>query len=165
MAILSHPGFYSFYPSYMVSRYYTWFHEMGYPNLDIAQYQDGSWSIIEYYKTPLVPSVTPFNIVLGPMHNVEISSSFCEKWVKKLDLQIRDYWDDCERKTKVMMDEKEYLEKHAQDTAERAKNLIMSNPDVVERIYKKGLSEADPLSILKHIPRHQKNGLKGVQLL
>lgn len=149
------PGFYSFYPSSMVSQYYTWFLELGYPQLDIEKYGDGSWSIIEYYNAPVVPSMTKYNLVLGPMENVDLSFSFVSSWIKKLDLRKKEYWEACEAKTKEMEEEKERLEAHAQDTAERAKNIIMGNEALVERIAKNGISEIGLDKIAKHVPRHQ----------
>ena len=176
--IRSTPGIKSWYPSSMVSEYYCWFVELGYENLDILQHRstyevpsgylttfDGTWSIIEYYNSPIIPSLTRWNYVLAGINDQEISASFVEKMVGMLDLRRKQVWDMAEAKTKAMEDEKESLEKHAQDIAERAKNLILSNPNVVERIARNGLSEMNPTSILKHIPRHQKNGLKGVELL
>jgi len=162
----------------MVSEYYTWFVDLGYPNLDIVRHRenywiesdrswltaDGSWSIIEYYNAPIIPSLTRWNFVLANVNDHEISASFVEKMVKMLDLRRKEYWDLCEAKTKAMEDEREALERHAQDIASRATDLIMRTPTVVERIAKNGLQEMDPVNILKHIPRHQKNGLKGVEL-
>jgi len=175
--IVSNPGFKNWYPSSMVSPYYVWFCELGYPNLDIVKTREtfsvgggyltaesGCWSIIEYYNAPIIPSLTRWNYVIADINDHEISSSFVEKMVGMLDIRKKEYWDICEKKTAKMEAEKEHLEAHAQDMAERATNMIMRNPATVERIMKNGLSEMNPLSILKHIPRHQKNGLKGVQL-
>lgn len=177
--IRSNPGMYSWYPSYMCSPWYVWFVELGYPNLDIVQHREtfelpdgsylttesGVWSIIEYYNAPIIPSLTRWNYVLANVNDQEISKSFIEKMVGMLDLRRKQVWDMAEAKTKAMEDEKEKLEAHAQDTAERAKNLIMRCPTTLERVAKDGIAAANPTTILKHIPRHQKNGLKGVELL
>lgn len=146
------------YPSSVVSKWYRWFVELGYPQLDIEKYEDGSWSIIEYYNAPIIPSLTRYNLVLGPMEHVDISFGFVSNWIKKLDLRRKEYWDECERKTKEMEQEKERLESHAQDTAERAKNIIMGNPDLVERVAKNGMHEINLENIRKHIPRHKLSG-------
>lgn len=159
--ILSEPGLKSYYPSYMVSPWYCWFLDLGYENLDIEKYGDGSWSIIEYYNSPVIPSMTRYNLVLGPMENVDLSKGFIEHWVKKLDLRRKEYWDECERKTKEMEDEKARLDKHAEDTAERAKNAIMSNESLVNRIAKNGMKEIDLPTIRRNIPKHQLIGFKG----
>lgn len=177
--IRSTPGIYSWYPSSMVSKYYTWFRDLGFPNLDIVLHrstfampdgtyltaEDGTWSIIQYYNAPIIPSLTRWNFVIANINDHEISPSFVEKMVNMVDMQRKEYWDICEAKTAAMELEKEGLERHAQDIAERAKNLIMRSPDTLERIAKGGIKEADPVNILKHIPRQQKNGLKGVELV
>lgn len=153
--IYSNPGTKSYYPSTVVSPWYCWFLEMGYQNLDIEKYQDGSWSIIEYYNAPVIPSMTRYNLVLGPMENVDITKGFVYNWVKKLDLRRKEYWDECEKKTQEMEDEKARLEAHAQDTADRATKAIMGNESLVNRIAKRGMKEIDLTNIRRNIPRHQ----------
>lgn len=176
--IVSSPGIKRWYPSYMCSRWYCWFVELGYENLDIVQHRDtfqmpdgsyltaenGTWSIIQYYNTPIIPAETRWNFVIANINDHEINPSFVERMVHMVDIKRKEYWDLCEEKTRKMEAEKDYLERHAQDVASRATDLIMRTPTVVERIAKNGLKEMDPVSILKHIPRHQKNGLKGVEL-
>jgi hypothetical protein len=85
--------------------------------------------------------------------------------VNMVDIRKKEAWDIAEARTKAMEKEKEMLENHAQETAEKAKNLIMRCPEVLERVAKNGIAEANPMTILKHMSRHKKNGLKGVQLI
>lgn len=177
--IRSDPGIYPWYPSSMCSKYYTWFVDLGYENLDIVEHSawfhlsdgshiygpDGTWSIIEYYHTPMLPSSCRWNYVLMDIKHTPITKGFIEKYVAQLDLTKRQAWDIAEAKTRAMEEEKARLDRHAEDTAEKAKNAILSNPALVERIAEKGLQEINLDKIVKHIPRHQKNGLKGVKLL
>lgn len=176
--IVSSPGIKSWYPSYMCSEYYVWFKELGYENLDIVKHrsswrlgngswitaEDGTWSIIQFYNAPVIPAETRWNFVVAHINDHEISPSFVERMVHMVDIKRKEYWDLTEAKTKAMEAERDALERHAQDIASRATDLIMRTPTVVERIAKNGLKEIDPSNILKHIPRHQKNGLKGVEL-
>lgn len=173
--IHSTPGIKSYYPSSMCSPWHCWFIEMGYPNLDIVEHYDnywldsenvlygptGNWSIIEYYHTPMIPSEAHWNYVLMDIRHQPITPGFIETWVKKLDLHRKQVWEEADLKTKKMEKEKEALELHAQDTAERAKNFIMQTPTAVERIAKNGLKEMNISNIIKHVPKHQLIGYKG----
>lgn len=149
------PGLHSWaYPSYMVSPYYCWFVLMGYPELDILRYNDGSWAIIQYYRTPVIPSLTPWQVVLGTM-NFPPSYGFCEKYVKELDLQKKAFWAREEEKTKQVENEWEATERHAKDLAETAAKSIMKNDDLVNRIAKNGLKEIDLGYLAKRMPKHE----------
>ncbi len=173
--IVSRPGFYSCYPSIGNERwqgqfegcspYHIWFREMGYPNLDIREFDDGEWAIVEYYSSPTIPSMTRWNYVLHGIRNTLITPGFVTKYVHQLDLHRKEVWAAAEAKEKAQDEEKARLDAHAQDTAERAKNIIMQTPALVERIAEKGLQEMNLENIVKNIPRHQKNGLPGVKLL
>lgn len=165
MQIKTEPGVYDWYPSKGMSTwdgqfegcspYYTWFVELGYWNLDIRKWTDGEWAIVEYYRTPVVPSLTPWNYVLKDMRNVAISKSFVEHWVNQLDLRKKAVWDEMDAKEKAQDEEKAMIDEHAQDTAERAKNIIMQTPTLIERISKNGLQEMNLDKIVKHIPSNQ----------
>lgn len=150
------PGLYSWaYPSAMVSPYYCWFVLMGYPQLDVAQYPDGSWDIIQYYGSPLIPCETEFQMVLGTMENMEISYSFIEKYLKQIDMQRKEFWDREEAKTKAVEDEHAATHRHAEDLAERGTRAIMKNEGLLNRIAKYGMKELDLSRIARHIPKHE----------
>lgn len=149
----------------MCSKYWIWFKELGYENLDIVEHQDGSWSIIEYYHTPMIPCEARWNYVLMDIRNTIPTPGFVTKYVHQLDLRRKEVWDAADERDRKAEKERQDLEKHAQDTAERAKEIIMQTPTLVERIAKNGLQEMNLENILKHVPRHQKNGLPGVKLL
>ncbi len=168
--IYSNPGIKAWYPSFGPARWdghfdgcgpwYSWCCELGYPNIDVQQWDDGEFAIIEFYQAPIIPSMTRWNYVLQGMRNILITPGFLSRYVKSLDLQRREIWDKYEAKDKAQDAEKTRIDQHAQDTAERAKNVIMQNPDLVERIAEKGLQEINMDKIVKHIPRHQLIGHK-----
>ncbi len=141
--------------------WYQWCCELGYPNIDIQQWPDGEWAIIEFYNAPIVPGSTRWNFVLHGLRNVEITPGFVTRYVHQLDLQRQEVWAKYEAKDKAQDEEKAALDRHAEDTAERAKNIIMQTPTLVDRIAEKGLKEMDLGKIVKHIPRHQLNGHRG----
>lgn len=150
------PGFYSWaYPSYMVSPYYCWFVLMGWPQLDINVLDDGAWEIIQYYRSPVIPAQTEWQMVLGTMENVEISYTFCEKVVKQLDLHRKQFWDREEAKSKAVADEFEKKERHAEEYAEMASKAILGNEGLMNRIAKYGMQEMDLDRIARHIHKDE----------
>jgi hypothetical protein len=171
--IYSNPGSKSWYPSVGPARwdghfegcgpYYAWCVEMGYPNIDIQQWADGEWAIIEFYNSSPLPSQTRWNFVLQDLRNIEISRGFVTRYVHQLDLHRKEAWDALDAKERKQTEEKAALDAHAEDTAERAKNIIMQTPTLVERIAKKGLKQMDLDKIAEHIPRNQFIGYKGPQ--
>lgn len=151
--IVSQPGIYSFYPSSMVSKYYVWFMELDYPQLDIAEYSDGSWDIIQYLNSPVIPSLTRHQLVLGNMKNILITPGFVEKYVKQLDTSRKEFWDREEAKTRAVAEEHERVQRHKHEFVDTAHKAITSNPDLMERIAKKGFKEMDLDNIRKHVPK------------
>lgn len=150
--IVSNPGIYSWYPSAACSRYYVWFVELGYPQLDITEYQDGSWDIVQFLNSPVIPSMTRYQTVLGNMKNIIPTPGFVEKYVKQIDTQRKEFWDREEAATRRVDEEDKSRQRHAEDFAERGRKAIMGNPDLVERIAKKGFQEMDIDRIGKHVP-------------
>lgn len=150
------------YISYLQSQYHIWFQEMGYPELDILRYEDGEWYIIQYYTCPVIPSLTQWQVVLGPMRNVEISYSFCRKYVKDLDITRKAFWDRENEKSQEVEDEFERVEKHREESAELATQAIVRNPNLVERIAKNGLKEMDLGYIANHVPKQEIGKLKRI---
>lgn len=154
--IHSTPGVRSWnYISYFQSPWHIWFQELGYPQLDVNKFEDGEWSIIEYYKVPLVPSMTPWCTVLSGMRNIEISVGFIEKYVLDLDSTKKAVWDREEKKTQRILKEAEAREQHAERMSDAATLAITRNPALMERIAKNGLQEMDLTKIVQHIPRHR----------
>jgi len=139
----------------MVSDWYVWFCELGYPNLDINRYPDGEWEIIEYYNSPVIPSLTRWNHVLYGIRNQIITPGIIENYVKKFDLTKRQVWDEQEAKTEAMYAEQDALDRHREDTVDRAFKAIRGNEALVERIAKKGITEINLPNIRKNIPRQK----------
>jgi hypothetical protein len=139
------------YVSSMVSPYNVWFREMGHPLLDILQYEDGEWCIIQYLRSPVVPSLTQFTYVLRGIRNTSITPGFVQRFVDQLDPFKRAFWDREEAKTKDVYDEGARVEREAEDTAERLTKSFMANPDLVARVAKNGFGELNPMKIMRHV--------------
>lgn len=139
--------------SSMYSKYHKWFVELGYPQLDINEYEDGEWSIIEFLNSPVVPALCRWNVILGGMRNIIPSYSFCEKYVQMLDTQKRYYWDMEELKTRQAEMSADDVERHGEDLAARAHHIATHNPLLMERIARNGMQELELKNIAKHIPR------------
>jgi hypothetical protein len=154
--IHSSPGVRSHnYISYVQSPWHIWFQELGYPQLDINRFPDGEWSVIEYYNAPIIPAETRWCTVLSGMRNIEISVGFIEKYVLDLDSTKKAVWEREEKKTQAVLAEAAAREQHAERMAEAAKQAIVRNPDLMERIAENGLQEMDLTRIARHIPRHR----------
>lgn len=150
------PGYYSWaYPSSMVSKYYCWFVRMGYPQLDIVEFEDGSWEICQYLNGPYIPCQTEVQTVLGPIENTIPTFGFCQNYVKQLDMHRKEFWDREEAATRAVEEEWEAKERHAEDHVERATQAITRNPGLMNRIAKKGLQEMDLTRIARHVPQHE----------
>lgn len=149
--------------SYMCSQYHQWFIDMGYPELDVMEKNDGCWYIIQYYNRPVIPALTRWQVVLGPMRNVEISRGFIQKYVNDLDMHKRGFWEREERKTQEVEQEQTRENERRIEYANKAHEAITRNPDLMERIAENGLSEMDVPSIARHVPRSEvvKSTLKG----
>ncbi len=170
MIHFSPPGSRSWFPSVGPAQWngafegcgpwYDWCVQLGYPNVDVQQWWDGEWAIIEFYNAPFMPASTRWNYILQGMRNVEITPGFIAHHLKRLDLHQKQVWDDLDAKEKAQDEEKARVDQHAEDTAERAKNIIMQTPSLVERIVKNGTKEMDLKKIAKHIPRQKFIGHK-----
>jgi hypothetical protein len=128
---------------------------LGYPELDILEYSDGSWDIIQYYQSPTVPCLTQWQMVLGTFKNVEKSFALCQKYAQELDIERKQFWAREEAATKAVEDEWQARERHAEDSAELATQAVVRNPNLMNRIGKNGLKEMDLTSIARHIPRSE----------
>jgi len=149
-------------PSYICSEHYKIFCELGYPMCDIEQFSDGSWRIIEYLNSPIIPSLTRVSHVLGPIQNLIITRSFIEKYLNMLDIRKKAYHEVLAEKEAKLKLESDHAERSAQDFAKRAAQIV-SGGEVMDRIKKNGVKEMDLDSIAKHIPSHQKNGNKNFE--
>lgn len=137
------------------TKYHKWFRELGYSMLDILQYNNGEWEIIQYLNSPIIPSLTRYQTVLGVMRNVEINRGFVEKYVKKLDINRREFWAREEKKTREVEEEHEKTDLHSADLVDRAHKAITKNPAMMERIAQNGTQEMDLDKLARHVPRSE----------
>ncbi len=148
---MKRPAYYRSYPSTMCSDYYCWFVEMGYPELDLRIYSDGSWGILQYLNTPIIPSLTKHMPMLQGIKNVEISYSFIKYHCDKLNIRNRHVWDEQDRTERRALEEVALEERRAADFAEQMMKGIRGNDDLLQRIAKNGLRELQPMRLLNHI--------------
>jgi hypothetical protein len=138
-----------------VSKWYPIFCRLGYPQLDVVQYEDGEWAIIEYDNAPIIPSMTRFHHVLKGLRHIEITEGFIKRWVEQLDPRKRFLWEREQKRTEEMELEKEAQEKHTEQLATDTVKVISKNEDLKERIAKYGIGELDLERIARHIPQQQ----------
>jgi hypothetical protein len=149
------PGYYSWYPSAMCSPWYCWFVELGYPLLDIRRWEDGEWAILQYHTMPYLPSTTKWHWVLQDLKNIDITPGFVRHWVEMLDITRKAVWDREDEKTKEVTREHAALERHCEDMVNRAHDIIMRSPELLERIAKYGMEQLDLAKIAMNIPRYK----------
>jgi len=143
------------YPEYVWSKWHPWFVDMGYSRLDINQYEDGEWGIIEWLSRPVVPAITQWQMVISGLKNTDISRGLVEKLVKQNDMYLPEFWDKEEAASQKAEDSAVRQEKHQEEMTDKATEAVMRNPDLLERVMKNGMQEIEPLQILKHIPSYK----------
>lgn len=151
--------------SYIVSEYHRMFCKLGYPELDLRVYPDGETWVIQYYNRPIIPALTKWQTVLGPLRNVLVTESFIREWVEKLDITKKAFWAREEQKTREVEEEWDSVERQKVDRVERAHKAIMRNPNLVERMARNGIHEMDIPSLARHVPTTEvfKKTYKGVE--
>lgn len=147
------PGYYSFYPSKMVSDYYVWCHDMGYPELDIVRYPDGEWAIIQYLNRPIIPCLTKWNFVLKGIRHTEVTPHFIKTYADKLNLEKRTVWEEQANTERLALEETLYEERRAEDRAEQFAAGIRGNDALIQRIARNGLRELNPRRMLNNVSR------------
>jgi hypothetical protein len=146
--------------SYACSKYHDWFRELGYDRLDILEYPDGEWAIIEFETVPVIPSLTKWKTVLSRLRHIEITRGFVEKYLSKIDNRRKEFWDIERSRTHAVFAEQEAKERAGKDRAERAYHAMRQNPDLMNRIARNGLHEMNLDNIVKHIPRQKLVGMR-----
>lgn len=149
------PGRYRDYPSTMVSPYYCWFKDLGYDELDVITYADGERAIIQYLRSPIIPSFTKWNFVLTKIRNVDFSHAFVKRQCDDLDLQKRAVWARQEASEKKMLEDTLYEDRRSEDRCEQWFKGIRNNDALMQRVAKNGLRELQPMRILNQIPRYR----------
>ncbi len=161
------PAYYADYPSKMCSKYYCWTKDMGYPELDVRQFPDGSWQLIQYLNTPIIPSLTRFQPVLMGIRNVEISPSFIKHHADRLNLEKGAVWAEQKKSEQKAMDDVAYEERRAIDFSENMMKGLKRSPALLERIRRNGLKELDLRRQVQYLdvrdlPENQRRDIKRI---
>lgn len=139
----------------LFSEYHKWFVEMGYPELDIVEYDDGSWDIIQFLGSTVIPSEARWQVVLGNIKNRIPTFGFCKHWVDRLDMQKKAFWDLEDLNQKKHLMDQERLDKHVEDLAERMSFIVTHTPTLMERIAKNGIGEMLLHKMARHVPTNE----------
>ncbi len=135
------------------SKYHPWLVEMGYPRLDVNEYEDGSWEIIECLDGGYVPSVAKYNTVLLNIIHREPTYYTIQSLVRALDITRQEYWDHELEKSKAVEDEALYVERARTQLVSDTMKHIVGNEGLKERIARRGVSALDLRDLARHIPR------------
>lgn len=138
---------YAYVDSYFVSDKYRIFCELGYPELDINVFNDGSWAILEMINAPVIPCLTKFKYILKGMKNIEFNRSFAEKFVKQIDPRLPEFWEREIKKTMKLEQDSINHEKFVDDLVEKTVARLRKNDALNERVAKYGPSELLPEKI------------------
>jgi hypothetical protein len=140
------------YISYMVTPYNRCFAALGYPELDIQEWDDGEWAILQYHKAPIIPSLTPWSYVLQKMRHVPKTMGTFKRWTDQLDLEKRHIWAEQEASERRARESAEADDRHQSEFRDKAFNIIKRNPHLMERVAKNGLQELKLSNISRNIP-------------
>lgn len=135
----------------MVSPWWRVCRDLGYPELDVRQYADGEWSIIQYLQTPLIPSLTRWQPVLIGIRNVEISATFIKKKADELNLERGHVWDGVRREEARALAEVQADETRAQERAQMKLDIVKRAPDLYARVMRNGVKELELDRLIQHI--------------
>lgn len=147
-----YPHPYLYLDSSFVGPYYEWCCDLGYPQLDVQVFKDGSWAVLEMLNAPIIPSMTRFNYIAKGFKNMELNKSILKRIIWQCDPTKRWIWEIENKKSEEILRENEAKETFAVERAEYAMDGIRRNPDLQERVAKNGIQEILPHNIAKHIP-------------
>lgn len=135
----------------MVSEWWRVCRDLGYPELDVRKYADGSWSIIQYFQTPIIPSLTKWQPVLMDIRHTEISPTFIKKKADELNLEKGHVWSEVDKNERRIRDEISFEEDRAEVIASKKLDIVKRTPGLMDRIARRGVKELDPRRMLQHI--------------
>jgi hypothetical protein len=124
-------------PSAMVSKHHEMMFNLGYPQLDVVEHKDGSWSIIEYLNAPTVPSLTRWHHVLSDIRHQEINESFCKRMIERMDLTKPQTWETMRKEEEAKLAQAEWIEEQRADNMLRGAKELAKNDvfmDIVDRM-------------------------------
>lgn len=143
------------YKSAFFSDYHPWFVEMGYPRLDLCTYEDGSWGIIELQNGGLIPSEAVFLDVLTGIKNLEPNYSTIQRLVHSLDVYRDEYLDHELKKSKLVEEEWDYVNRRRTDLINKTAEVFAKNDHLKERIAKRGAKALDLIDMSRYVPRYR----------
>lgn len=143
---------YTYMTSSFVSNYYEWFCDLGYPQVDLVEHKDGSWSLIEMLNAPVIPSLTKWRYIARNIKNREPTLSGVKRILNEINPQRNEVWERESKKTQKIEDEYQAREERVELVAEEWTDSVRRNPALQERIAKNGLTEILPHNIAKHCP-------------
>ncbi len=135
----------------MVSGWWRVCRDLGYPELDVRRYEDGEYALIQYFNTPIIPSLTKWQAVLTGIRNVEMSASFIKAQADKLNLERGAVWDGLDRRDREILSEIKSEEDHSLDFAAKAADVVKRCPTLMDRIARRGTKELDFKRMVQHI--------------
>jgi len=141
------------YVSYMVTPWNRTFRSLGYHELDLQEWEDGEWAIIRYYRTPVVPALTPWSYVLTKLRNVEKTESTFRRLTDQMDLEKRQVWKEQEESEARMLRELKSEEDHQNDKVARMLKVVKRNDRLMNDIARRGGKALNLREISRHIPR------------
>lgn len=149
---------FAYLDSAFVGPFYEWFVDLGYPQCDLVKLESGEWGIIEMLNAPLCPSMTQWRYIAQGFRNIEPTMSRCKKILEDCDPTRRALWDREEEKTRKVEADHAAREERAELVADELTASITRNPDLRERIAKRGLTEMLPHKIAENLTDSQRKG-------
>ena len=129
--------------SYMCSEYHHIFVGLGVPQLDIKRFEDGEFAIREFYRSPVVPSLTPWKYVLTKLRNVEISEGFIRKYLWQIDPRTKAFWEKDEAERVERESTRAYYENEKAERIMQLGKELSKNEDLMERARRIGPAAFD----------------------
>lgn len=139
------------YDSYMISKYHHIFVDLGFPQLDVKQFEDGEWSIREFHRSPVVPSLTTWKHVLTGMRNVEISEGFIRAYLWKIDPRTKAFWEKDESERIAEEKTRAYYENEKIERVMQLGKQLSKNEALMERARRIGPAAFDLENIGRQI--------------
>ncbi len=129
--------------SYMCSEYHHIFVELGVPQLDIKRFEDGEFAIREFYRSPVVPSLTRWKYVLTKLRNVEISEGFIRRYLWQIDPRTKAFWEKDEAERIERESTRAYYENEKAERIMQLGKELSKNEDLMERARRIGPAAFD----------------------
>ena len=134
------------------SPYHKWFVELGYPDCDIIEYDDGEWAIIQTYNSPVIPHLCRWNYVLKGIRHVIPTFGIVERFMHQHDPMRREYWEFQNAQSAAVEREHDFVTRTRAEYADKRAELCLRNPSLMDRVGRNGLQELSMRNISRHIP-------------